>query len=108
MVIDWRGVRADARRRRKRIGSTFLASCCLTRADVGLAVHVIDFRPERAATITEYASRGASAQSLADGTSEAHVYAVHLDAGGEIGQHPAGFAQPGSSSTVKGGWPVIA
>lgn len=56
-------------------------------------MHVVDFGFERAAPITEYASRGASAQSLADGTGEAHVYAVHLDAAGEIGPHPAGFAQ---------------
>ena len=56
-------------------------------------MHVIDFSPERGEAITEYASRGASAQSLADGAGEAHVYAVHLGAGGEIGQHPAGFGQ---------------
>jgi quercetin dioxygenase-like cupin family protein len=54
---------------------------------------VIDFTLERSAPITEYASRGASAQPLADGSGEAHVYAVHLAAGGEIGSHPAGFGQ---------------
>lgn len=56
-------------------------------------MHIIDFMPERAASVTEYASRGASAQRLADGAGEAHVYAVHLEAGGEIGAHPAGFGQ---------------
>jgi quercetin dioxygenase-like cupin family protein len=56
-------------------------------------MHVIDFVPEHAAPITEFASRGASAQSLGDGTGEAHVYAVNLMAGGEIGPHPAGFGQ---------------
>jgi quercetin dioxygenase-like cupin family protein len=56
-------------------------------------MHVIDFGLEHAAPITDYASRGASAHALADGAGEAHVYVVHLAAGGEIGAHPAGFAQ---------------
>lgn len=56
-------------------------------------MHVIDFSLERAAPITEYASRRAGAQSLADGFGEAHVYAVHLAAGGTIGAHVAGFGQ---------------
>jgi quercetin dioxygenase-like cupin family protein len=56
-------------------------------------MHVIDFSSEHAVRIGEYASRGASAQRLADGTGEAHVYAVHLGPGGEIGPHPAGFGQ---------------
>lgn len=56
-------------------------------------MHVFDFGPEHAAPITEYASRGASAQLLTDGAGEAHVYAVHFAAGGEIGPHPAGFGQ---------------
>lgn len=56
-------------------------------------MYMIDFTPTRALPIAEYASRGASAQLLADGVGEAHVYAVHLAAGGEIGPHPAGFGQ---------------
>jgi quercetin dioxygenase-like cupin family protein len=56
-------------------------------------MHVFDFGPERATPITEYASRGAAAQPLAGGAGESHVYAVHLDAGGVIGPHPAGFGQ---------------
>ena len=56
-------------------------------------MHVIDFNAERSAPITEYDSHGASAQPLADGAGEAHVYAVHLAPGGEIGPHPAGFGQ---------------
>lgn len=56
-------------------------------------MHIIDFGPERATPISEYASRLASAQPLADGAGEAHVYAVHFAAGGEIGAHPAGFGQ---------------
>jgi quercetin dioxygenase-like cupin family protein len=54
---------------------------------------VIDFTPDRAAPITEYDSSAARAQPLADGSGEAHVYAVHIDAGGQIGPHPAGFGQ---------------
>ena len=58
-----------------------------------VSMHVIDFGPERATPITEYASRLASARLLADGSGEGHVYAVHIAAGGEIGPHPAGFGQ---------------
>ena len=36
-------------------------------------MQVIDFRPEHAVAIAEYASRGASAQLLADGAGEAHA-----------------------------------
>jgi quercetin dioxygenase-like cupin family protein len=56
-------------------------------------MHVIDFSRAHAAPISAYDSRQASAQPLADGTGEAHVYAVHFAAGGEIGPHPAGFGQ---------------
>ena len=53
----------------------------------------IDFKPEDAAPITEYPSLNSSAQPLAEGRGEAHVYAVHIGAGGEIGAHEAGFGQ---------------
>jgi quercetin dioxygenase-like cupin family protein len=56
-------------------------------------MYVIDFGASRAAPITEYASHGASAVPLADGAGEAHVYALHFSAGGEIGPHPAGIGQ---------------
>jgi quercetin dioxygenase-like cupin family protein len=56
-------------------------------------MHVIDFTPDRATPVAEYGSRGATAQPLADGRGEGHVYAVHLAAGGEIGPHPAGYGQ---------------
>ena len=36
-------------------------------------MQVIDFRPEHAAAIAQYASRGASAQPLAEGAGEAHA-----------------------------------
>lgn len=56
-------------------------------------MHIIDFTPDHATPIAEYASRAAAAQPLADGHGEAHVYAVHIGPGGEIGPHPAGFGQ---------------
>jgi hypothetical protein len=56
-------------------------------------MHVIDLGPDRAAPVVEYGSRGAAAQLLADGRGEVHVYLLRLEAGGEIGAHPAGFAQ---------------
>jgi hypothetical protein len=56
-------------------------------------MYVIDVAPNRAIPITAYASRLASSQRLADGSGEAHVYALHLAAGGEIGTHVAGFGQ---------------
>jgi quercetin dioxygenase-like cupin family protein len=56
-------------------------------------MHVINFSPEHATPVGEYGSRAATAQRLGDGHGETHVYVVHLGAGGEIGPHPAGFAQ---------------
>jgi quercetin dioxygenase-like cupin family protein len=56
-------------------------------------MHIIEFGADRATAITEYASRDVSAQPLADGAGEAHVYVVHLASGGEIGVHRAGFGQ---------------
>jgi len=56
-------------------------------------VHVIAFSAESALPISEFASQRARAQPLADGDGECHVYFVHLEAGGFIGPHPAGFDQ---------------
>jgi quercetin dioxygenase-like cupin family protein len=56
-------------------------------------MHLIDFGSEHGTPITDYASRGATAQPLAHGAGEAHVYVVHLAPGGEIGPHPAGIEQ---------------
>lgn len=56
-------------------------------------MRVVDFGPEHGTPVTEFASRFTSAQLLADGSGEGHVYVVHIDAGGEIGPHPAGFGQ---------------
>jgi quercetin dioxygenase-like cupin family protein len=56
-------------------------------------MHIVDFAAQHAVPITEFHSRGASAQALGDGFGEAHVYAVHFAPGGHIGPHPAGFGQ---------------
>ena len=56
-------------------------------------MRVIDFGSGRAVSIAEFGSRRASAQPLGHGAGETHVYAVHIDAGGEIGPHPAGYGQ---------------
>ena len=56
-------------------------------------MRIIDFGPKQSSPILDYGSRLAGAQRLADGTGEAHVYVVHLAAGGEIGTHLAGFEQ---------------
>jgi quercetin dioxygenase-like cupin family protein len=56
-------------------------------------MEVIDFRNDHGTPITEFASRLAASVDLAHGDGEAHVYVVHVDAGGEIGPHVAGFGQ---------------
>src|SRR5215468_3438141 len=56
-------------------------------------MYVITFTAESALPISEFQSERARAQALADGDGECHVYFVHLDAGGFIGPHPAGFDQ---------------
>jgi quercetin dioxygenase-like cupin family protein len=56
-------------------------------------MEVISFRDDPGTTITRYASRAATSLDLAHGDGNAHVYVVHIDAGGEIGPHEAGFGQ---------------
>jgi len=43
--------------------------------------------------ITSFGSVAAWSRLLADGRGEAHVHCVRFEAGGRIGEHPAGFAQ---------------
>ena len=45
------------------------------------------------APIVDFQSRDSRAAELATGSGEAHVHIVHIDAGGEIGPHVAGFGQ---------------
>ena len=56
-------------------------------------MRMIEFSREHARPIELYESVAASSVSLADGTGEAHVYCLHFEPGGEIGQHPTGFGQ---------------
>lgn len=58
-----------------------------------MAIRLVDFTPELARSIPEFASSGASSVELAHGDGESHVYAVHIAPGGSIGPHPAGFDQ---------------
>ena len=56
-------------------------------------MQLLSFGSDRATPISEYRSQHASAVALASGHGEAHVYCLHLAAGGEIGAHEAGFPQ---------------
>jgi len=56
-------------------------------------MQVIETGPELAATIHRFESHGASSVHLGTGTGDAHVYAIHIEPGGEIGPHEAGFDQ---------------
>src|SRR5262245_26734373 len=56
-------------------------------------MHLLSFAPVRGTPISVYYSQGASAVPLGEGRGEGHVYCVHLEPGGEIGPHEAGFGQ---------------
>jgi quercetin dioxygenase-like cupin family protein len=56
-------------------------------------MRVIEFSRERALPIEQFDSRAASAVHLGDGAGEAHVYCLHFEAGGGVGEHVAGFDQ---------------
>jgi quercetin dioxygenase-like cupin family protein len=56
-------------------------------------MQLLKFGPERSEPISEYRSQHAAAVALASGHGEAHVYCLHLEPGGEIGPHEAGFPQ---------------
>jgi len=60
---------------------------------INSTMQLLSFGAEQATPIREYLSQNASAVFLVSGQGEAHVYCVHLGAGGEIGVHEAGFAQ---------------
>jgi quercetin dioxygenase-like cupin family protein len=53
----------------------------------------LHFARERGEPITLFDSQGAISVPLADGSGEAHVYCVYVEAGGCIGRHVAGFGQ---------------
>jgi quercetin dioxygenase-like cupin family protein len=54
---------------------------------------VVDFSRESSSPIHNFDSVAAHSVHLADGQGEAHAYTIHMDAGGHIGTHPAGFGQ---------------
>jgi quercetin dioxygenase-like cupin family protein len=56
-------------------------------------LRVLSTGRESAEPIERFESRRAWSRRLGDGQGEAHVYAIHFDAGGEIGPHEAGFDQ---------------
>ena len=56
-------------------------------------MQVIHFSADRMEPISLYDSVSAFGVPLGHGRGEAHVYCVHMDAGGRIGAHRAGFSQ---------------
>jgi quercetin dioxygenase-like cupin family protein len=56
-------------------------------------MRVVDFSPDRARTIAEFGSRGATSVRCGDGAGEAHIHCLRFEPGGMIGPHPAGFGQ---------------
>jgi quercetin dioxygenase-like cupin family protein len=56
-------------------------------------MRTLRFTRPLAQPITLFDSTGASSVPLGDGSGEAHIYCVHIEAGGSIGEHPAGFFQ---------------
>src|SRR5262245_32014995 len=67
-------------------------SQALTNARRGV-MRTVQFTRELAQPITLFDSDRAVAVPLGDGFGEAHVYWIHIAAGGCIGAHPAGFGQ---------------
>lgn len=58
-----------------------------------MPIRIIQFSADAAEPIESYSSVSSAAAALAHGEGASHVYAVHVQAGGEIGPHPAGFDQ---------------
>jgi quercetin dioxygenase-like cupin family protein len=58
-----------------------------------MVMRTVRFTRDQAQAITRFDSRGAFSVALANGAGEAHVYCVHLEPGGCIGEHVAGYCQ---------------
>jgi quercetin dioxygenase-like cupin family protein len=58
-----------------------------------MTIRLFRFGKDQATPIEAYASAGAHGCAIAHGSGASHAYVVHLDAGGIIGPHPAGFDQ---------------
>ena len=61
--------------------------------DDGGTVRRIRFGFTDAEPIAQFESRGVAGVHVAAGNGAAQIYALHFEAGGEIGPHPAGFDQ---------------
>ena len=58
-----------------------------------ISMRVIQFSAVHAEPVTLFDSAAASSRLVADGRGEVHVHFLRLEAGGKIGEHPAGFGQ---------------
>lgn len=58
-----------------------------------MPIQLFEFSAGKATSIPQFDSHAASSVDLAHGAGEAHAYAIHIEAGGVIGPHPAGFDQ---------------
>jgi quercetin dioxygenase-like cupin family protein len=56
-------------------------------------VEIVSFGDDPGTAITQFASHGATSVDIGHGSGEAHVYVVHVEAGGAIGPHETGFGQ---------------
>jgi quercetin dioxygenase-like cupin family protein len=56
-------------------------------------VEIIEFGDDPGTVITQFGSHGATSVDLGHGSGEAHVYVLHIEAGGAIGPHETGFGQ---------------
>ena len=65
-------------------------------------MRLVHFDRDRAEPIARFESVNASSVRLADGTGEAHVFCIHVEPGGSIGEHEAGFGQLFLVMTVNG------
>lgn len=58
-----------------------------------MPIRIFSFTGQYAHAIEQFATVRASSVELAHGNGESHAYAVHIEAGGAIGPHPAGYDQ---------------
>lgn len=56
-------------------------------------MQTINFSRQTMRSVDSYGSMGVANVRIGGGTGESHVYALRIDAGGNIGAHPAGYGQ---------------
>ena len=54
---------------------------------------LVQFGKQASQRIDRFESNRASSSPVGHGEGEAHVYCLHIEEGGSIGRHPAGFGQ---------------